>query len=619
MRVSFKVLLIVWVALILILGGVVYTAYSKLSPEALISLMKTEIRRSYPDAEIKIADVDYRFALDFKLDLKNLEVFEEQKKIGSVEEIEIKIPWWLFLTDKGSAQVNITGLDLMLSKGKIPSTQALPDEKTKPVEIKATIPSYLASAKYTLRANNIILRDSEDSHRSFILKKLLVREFQYGKTSVFELTLPMEINHNGAKFDSELWLFGELTPQKESWRISYRGEFKTKDLSENFQLDDLSLDGQANILTEKFQLSSELSFMIEKEKIGSGNVQADEATLKVTANFTKFPINYLSILGDEIQNPFLPELEGHGIGSVEYSRNLAKEETQLSSKIEFEGVMKLSQDLVYAGKWYLIFDNSKLESSFMTPNGEVSFFRRSIIDFKSGDTIQYNEEIGFSRIEFQRALAPLQKFEEFRQKENLTYFSSTASFKDCLQGSRKINGSLKRGFSPGQKFYLFSLKAGEESFNFTYQARQETEQIEIESKKFLWEGFGLLSPYFNGKEVILDGKIQGKWHEDWRAGDWVSQIHAHSVSKMDGKVISILNQMLNPVELQLGDNFESHLELQKKKLKVKRFLPNGTDGALLTGTILPEPANSVIQLKLPQSKKKIKKEFVSSFFTQENL
>lgn len=616
MRVSFKVLLIIWMGLILILGGVVYTAYSKLSPEALIGLMKNEIKRSYPQAKVEIGSVDYRFSLDFKLDLKNLQVIEGGKQIGSIEEIEVKIPWWLFLTDKGSAQVNLSGLDITLVKRnareKSPS-----NEKSEPLEVKASIPSYLASAKYTLRATNIILRDSEDSHRSLILKKLLVREFQYGKTSVYELTLPVEINHNGAKFDSELWLFGELTPQEESWAVTYRGEFKTKDLSDNFQLDDLSLDGRAKILTKSLQLNSELSFMIEKEKIGDGNVSADETSLKVTANFTKFPVNYLGILGDEIQNSFLPDLEGDGLGTVEYTRNLLKNETQLSSKIEFEGVMKLSQDLVYAGKWYLIFDNSKLESSFMTPNGEVSFFRRSIIDFKTGDTVQYNEEIGFSGIEFNRALVPLQKFEQFRNEQNLTYFSSTASFKECLQGNRKINGSLKRGFSPGQKYYLFNLKAGEENIDFTYQARSDSAQIEIEAKKFLWENFGLLEPYLNAKEAILEGKLQGKWGEDWQSGDWIGRLHVHSVSNVEGEIVKLLHEVLAPVELKLGDNFQSRLEMKNKKLSFKSFQPQGADGVTISGTILAAPANSVLNLKFPKSKKVTKKEFVSKFFTQD--
>lgn len=620
MRVSFKVLLIVWVGLILILGGVVYTAYSKLSPESLIALMKNEIRRTYPHSEIKIGSVDYRFSLDFKLELKKLEVFESQRRIGSVEEIEVKFPWWLFLTDKGSAQVNLSGLDLTLatpqkSKSKDASESMAPESS----EIRASVPSYLANAKYTLRATNIVLRDGEDLHRSFVLKKLLVREFQYGKTSVFELTLPTEINHNGAKFDSELWLFGELTPQKESWGISYRGEFKTKDLSDNFQLDDLSLDGKAQIITSKLELTSDINFMIEKNKIGEGKVFADESKLRVTASFSKFPVNYLGILGNEIQNPYLPELEGEGQGTVEYERNLDKAETQLSSKIEFEGVMKLSEELVYAGKWYLIFDNSKLESSFMTPNGEVSFFRRSIIDFKSGEIVQYNEEIGFSGIEFQRALVPLQAFSDFRQSQQLTYFSSTASFKDCPQGQRKITGTLRRGFSPGQKFYLLNLKAEKESLNFTYQAKADSEQVEVEADKFHWEGFKLLSPFLKGQDVVLDGKLQGKWSDNWKSGNWVARIHAHAVSKLEGELIGLLNEILQPLELALGDNFQTHLELKNKKLAVKSFLPTGPDGAEVSGLINPPAQKSVLSLKQTKSKKASKKEFQSSFFPQDNL
>lgn len=618
MRVSFKVLLIIWLGLLIVLGGVVYTAYSKLSPDALIALMKQEIRRSYPEAEMKIGSVDYRFALDFKLELKNLEVFDAQKRIGSIREIEIKLPWWLFLSDRGSAQVNLSGLDLTLAKNTSGPAKKSPSVNTGPVEIKASIPSYLASAKYTLRANDIILRDSDDSHRSFNLKKLLVREFQYGKTSVFELTLPVEINHNGAKFNSELWLFGELTPQEDSWAILYRGEFKTKDLSDTFQLDDLTLDGKARLLPRTAELSSELSFLIEKEKIGNGTISADESLLKVSAKFEKFPVNYLGILGDEIQNPYLPELEGHGIGTVSYVRDLGKGLPQLSSKVEFDGVMKLSQDLVYAGKWYLIFDNSKLETSFMTPNGEVSFFRRSIIDFKSGEIVQYNEEIGFSGIEFQRALAPLETFQSFRNNQDPSYFSSVASFKECLQGTRKINGSLKRGFSPGQKFYLFDLSSGEEALSFAYQARQEAEQLEMTAKRFIWEDFGLLRPYFTGREVILDGKLQGRWSGDWKEGEWILKLHAHHAADFGGEVPKILEELITPSGLKLAENFEAEAQLKKQKLSLLTVKPAGPKGPVISGSIVAPPATSSLSVREPKTKKPAKKEFQSSFFQQEN-
>jgi len=52
---------------------------------------------------------------------------------------------------------------------------------------------------------------------------------------------------------------------------------------------------------------------------------------------------------------------------------------------------------------------------------------------------------------------------------------------------------------------------------------------------------------------------------------------------------------------------------------VKNFEPQGNEGVKITGTIKPASEKSVLTLKLPQSKKKINKEFQSNFFVQDTL
>ena len=463
MRLSFKIIVGIWVVLMLILGGVVYTAYSRLEPEALISLMREQVEKNYPGTELKVGSMDYRMGLDFKLSLSEITMIRSQKKLGSIGEIEIKIPWWLFLTDKGSAQINISHLEIYLDRpnhNESSDEDSSRDEKVEKsaVKFKVNIPSYLTKAKYTIRAKDISIRDINDSHRLFYLSKLLVREFQYGKNSAFELNLPIEVNHNDAKYDSQLWLFGDMTPRKDYWSINYRGEFKTKDVTDKSQLEDVIIDGKAEFHSEDLTLDSSMNFLIEKENIGTGKFQADRGSLSVTLDFSKFPLNYLSIINDEIKNPFLPELEGYAEGKLRLIKEKKAGLTSLTARLSFEGTLPLDQDLVYAGTWQLQFNDSKWETSFMTPNGEVSFFRRAIIDFGTGTLVQYNEEIGFSGIDFNKAVKPIRKISEIQLDKDQNFFVSTSSFKDCIQGENKVNGEIKYGRSPDLLFYQLDLK-----------------------------------------------------------------------------------------------------------------------------------------------------------------
>lgn len=612
MRVSFKIIGIIWGILLLILGSLVYMAYSKLNPDALVSMMKEQVERVSPGSELQIGSIDYRFSVDFKLDLKDITLVNSGQKIGSIEEIQIKLPWWLFLTNSGSAQINLSRLDFKVPKSKPAAksgtVMATDGDHSK---VKLIIPSYLSSAKYTIRAKDIIIRDEEDSHRYFNLRKLLVREFQYGKTSVFELTLPIEINHNSAKYNSELWLFGDLNPAESSWSINYRGEFKTRDVADKFQLEDLTIDGKATMVTSNFQISSGLQFLIEKQVVGHGSVQLGEDKLNVGLQFQRFPLSYLSIIDQEIKNPYMPMLEGYGQGQLTFAK-VSGEPSTLISKVDFEGMMLLGSDRVYAGKWLLSFDNTKWETSFITPNGEVSFFRRSLVDLDKGTVVQYNEEVGFSGIELQKALAAVKGLTQFREEPSLAYYSSVSSFKDCLQGERKVNGQIKYGRSPDLRFYQVDLSDSQGNFEFAYQGKGEAEQVSFKAREFSWEGFPILEPYFNMSVGILNGSLQGKWNQEWSKGDWKVDLKMTGVDAFSGQLMSMQQKLLQIFDVAPTPvtAFNLKTEMTKEKMLLTNLAVEGETPLRLTGTLGPGSSSSQLTLHHPKNKamKPIKKE-----------
>jgi hypothetical protein len=267
-------------------------------------------------------------------------------------------------------------------------------------------------------------------------------------------------------------------------------------------------------------------------------------------------------------------------------------------------------EVSYAGKWNLLFDNAKWETSFITPNGEVSFFRRSIIDFETGALIQYNEEIGFSGIDFAKAVAPVKGLGELRMESNNKYYVSTASFKECLVGEEKINGQVKYGRSPDLSFYQIDLMQSKAKLRLAFQHKGPEEQVEAEMDAFPWNGYRLLGPYFNAASGKLDGKIQGKYSGTWKSGEWLVNFKASELQKPLGEFIQLFTKVLQPYTLTLSENFSANIEIRKNKIDIKALTLESTDPARISGSINNEGKGSSLTLTYPKNKrwKPVKKE-----------
>ena len=61
MRLSTKIILLAWTFLFLIVGSLIYSAYSKLNPESLITLLNFQVQKNYPGSQLSIAKIDYGF------------------------------------------------------------------------------------------------------------------------------------------------------------------------------------------------------------------------------------------------------------------------------------------------------------------------------------------------------------------------------------------------------------------------------------------------------------------------------------------------------------------------------------------------------------------------------
>ncbi|HXH73396.1 MAG TPA: hypothetical protein VNJ08_00410 [Bacteriovoracaceae bacterium] len=630
MRPILKYLIGLWVVLLLAVGMLLYNAYAKLKPEIFIAVLSEQVQRNYPGTHLEVGKVDYRLSVDFNMGLKDLVLKRAGKVIGKLEEIELRLPWWLLLFQRGNAQINLSNLVIFIDddKDEEANTDAHGDEATpsKPgsKRVSLSLPGYLANAQFTLRAKDIRVMDLGNNRRYFTLNKLLVRQFQFGKNSAFELNLPITMSHNKVVYKSELWLFGDLTPAKEEWDLKFRGEFRTSENIEKFQLEDLIIDGKAKFKPHELDVTSNLSFFIEKEAIGTGTFNASEKDFNVNLQLSGFPMSFLGLFEQEIKNPYFPGLTERAVGAIEIKKQYRKESIKLDGKLEFPGVFKLgaSPDDV-TGKWRINFNDAKWETSFISPKGEVSFFRRSVIDFKHGIVSQYIEELGFSEVDLSGAIQLVTPLEKVLHVDSRAYSSTTVSFKKCRLGEKLIDASFRYGISPDERFYTADINDNGNLMKLNFQQTGSQNKMDFTVKKFPWiQQYGFLAPYFSATSGILDGKLEGRWNDKILSGQWLSKLKATSLQLAGGEWILMMSNFWKNFKLDsnLIPDQNWDFTINKGIISVESLLLNGVDPAKMTGQIdTVFKKKSFLVLTYPKNKKwkPVRKEIAEPFWKRD--
>jgi len=617
MRISLKLLAYLWVILFIIIGGLLFNAYSKLKPETIISLLTDQVQKNYPGSKLFVGKVSYGFSLDFNLNLQDINLKRDEKIIARIKELELKIPWWLLLTNKGNAQINLSELDVYVDHGE---DHPFKEKKvsTKPKRIKIDLPTYLSEAKYTFRAMNISIRDIHSTRRYFNISKLLVREFQYGKNSAFELNIPISIKRKESRFTSDLWLFGDLTPQMDLWNLNFRGEFRTKETNEKFQIDDLVIGGKATFSTAEARINSDIELSVEKVPAGIGKFSVDENELDFNIDIKKLPLNYFSFIYEEIKNPFLVNPDGDTVGSVKFHKNYETSKTTLSGKLNFEGKLFLSEQHSIPGKWKIGFVDSRWEVSFMSPKGEASFFRRSVIDPQKSLVTQYIEEIGFSGLDLSLTIAPIYPIAKFIQEIPTTYFTTNVSYKKCLLKDQTLDGNFKYGFTPEQKFYSGELSDDKSSLKMSYSNISPSQALDISFINFKWDSsYHFLNPIFLATSGVIDGKVQGRWISEWDKGLWDVQVKGSQLVETSGKLVDFINTTSDLFQLD-AKNFNKKVLNASVKNSVINLSPLSfglSEKIRITGQLSPGGKN-YLKLTSPKNPNGLRKEVLEPYWIE---
>ncbi len=622
MRVSTKIIIWSWVLLILVISSLIYSAYSKLNPDSLVQLLNTQVKENYPGSTLAIGKVDYGFSLDFDLTLHQLSLSRDEKILAVAKEVQLKVPWWLILLDRGNAQINISDLDIYVQSTDIENspTEITKRISDKPFLLEVKLPKYLVDAHYTLRAKNISIKELNSDRRFFSLTKLLVREFQYGKNSAFEINIPIDISHKNKRFSSDLWLFGDVTPNVETWTLHYRGEFKTKETIDGYQFDDLVIDGQSSFRPLALDVTSQIDLFVERKKVGEGKVIAKHDELSFDVKFEKLPLNYLNLIGDEIKNPFWRNTQGVAEGKIKFVRSLSGEKTAtLSSKLSFNGDFTFETGLEIPGKWALNFQNDKWETTFISPKGEVNFFRRAVIDFDKAQMSQYSQEIGLSQIDMKTVLSAVSPLSFFLSTDKNPYQSAVLSIKNCSDGDQVFNGAFRYGITPFETFYHSELNSNLTHLNLSYFRKSGLNQLKMNVGKFNWPAhYRFLSPYLNLQEGIIDGEINGQWTDDWQDGKWLINMTAKNLNGPSGSFFEFDQKSWDVFSLDSSKASERtwNMSIDKHLIKMNTLKLENEELIQISGKVSTLPqVKTQLSLSYPKNKKiKVIKKEVSDLF-----
>jgi hypothetical protein len=588
--------------LFLILGGLLYNAYSKLKPEAFTQLIRDQIQRNYPGAELSLDKISYSFSLDFKFNLENIHLRRNNKLLARMGVLELRIHWWLFIVNQGNAQVNIQDLDVYVDHevDQVSSTDRLKKENEM---VRVSLPSYLVDARYTLRINNASIKDIKSGRRYFVVSKLLVREFQHGKNSAFELNIPISINRHKQNYTSELWLFGDVTPGQKLWTFNYRGEFRTRDNAEVFHFDDLVLDGKASLNPSSFNVKSDIQLSIEKSPVAKGALEISQDSLEFNLGITQLPLNYVGLIYEDIKTPYLLKPDGFAKGTFKFKKRLDST-AHFSGKILFDGDFHFSEKDTIAGVWQIGLQDNRLEISFMSPKGEASFFRRSVIDPETATVSQYIEELGFSGLDLRLSASAIPSVEQILKDSKRPFYSSTVSLKKCLLGDFLFDGQFRFGHTPDQSFYEGDLRSEKSSFALKFLRSGAGNSLELEFKKFNWNPFFLfLVPYFTAEAGELDGSVQGQWLEDWYEGKWAIKMKARELVEMKGFYNSLLEKAASYFELDIKNlkNHQLNLSSKNNVFDISALVLDSVQTNKISGT-LSTSQKSFLNLSQPKMK-----------------
>jgi hypothetical protein len=368
-------------------------------------------------------------------------------------------------------------------------------------------------------------------------------------------------------------------------------------------------------------VQSELNFLVEKESIGKGELRAGQDDLTVNMQFTKLPLNYFMFIYEDIKNPYLKVLDGTATGVVKFEKQFTDSVASVQGKLSFDGNLTLSETFSIPGKWQIGFQDSRWDTSFLNPKGEASFFRRSSMDMKKNNVIQFTDELGFANMDISPVMQSIAPLAQFTGELPNIYYTSAVTFNKCTSGDKSFEGKFRYGHSPDLKFYQVEIKLDNHpALTLDYVDKHQNKSLEADFKKFVFSpSYQFLAPYLSATEAVLTGKVQGQWTDNWNSGLWKVEMNGEQLNQLHGTIPDLISKTSSFFQLDSSLSKQVNLNLAGKNniLTINSLMLDISESAKITGS-LSSKEKSVLTLSYPKNKKvkALKKEVLEPYWMQ---
>ncbi len=203
----YKVILLTIVVCVSLISGAIYYVSTKLKPEEIKKLTIDQVAKVFPNSSVELGEVDVKIGFNFKIYMSKFRLEYNgsmggvKSKLTSINELQIKIPFWAILMGGGivefkmdNPEINFEefteGTNWKLAVGKNILDESKEEQKDNDTtdNVKLEL-GPLAKSKINIRFNNTIFsyKLKSKTNGKFIVSKFIINGLNFETPSAFEL------------------------------------------------------------------------------------------------------------------------------------------------------------------------------------------------------------------------------------------------------------------------------------------------------------------------------------------------------------------------------------------------------------------------------------------------
>lgn len=227
---TLKIIASVVLGLVIVVGGLLFYASTKINPEEIRKMTIAGIEKSMPGATATLGKIDYSLGFNIKIEFQDLKIIlkEDQSLLTAVKDFHFKLPIWAIITNGGTVDLSVSKPEMVYTEyapkvnnwGKAFGPQMAKQEDKKD-EVKANegtkgdieVPAFISKSKINVRVTDVDVKYklADGSNGELKVNRFLLKDLNLTSTTAFEVeTDIMATMKDGKKFASHSLVIGQM-------------------------------------------------------------------------------------------------------------------------------------------------------------------------------------------------------------------------------------------------------------------------------------------------------------------------------------------------------------------------------------------------------------------------